>query len=209
MRDVAGWRQFLRTWGGREGGERLVTAGAVALLVHQRRAWRRRLLRIHDGGEVLVLHLDELDGIGRGEDAVRYDQRDRLAVIAHLTDSEDAVVGDDVPEPGEEPAQVVGGHYGDDARGGLRRGGVDGDDLRVRAVGPQYLRVQAARRHDVDRVHGPAGHLLQQVAPLHGPASDPPGGVGGGPAGPVRCPAHRAISRMRRAASRTACTIGS
>ena len=138
--------------------------------VELRRAVRHRGIEARDGGQVPVFDLDQFPRVLGARRGVRDDHRDRLADEAHAFHREHGVVGlaqrlavlsrvaDHVGKRLEpRRARVRAGEHRFHAGMGQRPGGVEPDDLGVRAVGPQHGRVQLARQVPVGGVAAVAG----------------------------------------------------
>ena len=127
-------------------------------LVHLGRARLQRFLGVEDGGELLVLDPDELDGVHRRGLVDGRHRRDLLAREPDLAGGEDTVLLLD--RPPQSDRSVRPGHHGPHtgyALGGLH---VHVDDARVRVRAAEDLGVQHVRHLDVADVLRGAEHLL-------------------------------------------------
>ena len=146
-------------------------AGVVGLpllvVADHRRVGRRRLLRVDDRGQRLVLDVDRLAPVLGDVRVVGDDDAHLLALEAHLVGGEHGlgVVGER-RHPGEVAlGHHLAGEHQPDARDlpGLRR--VDGDDAGVRQRAAQDLHVQHAGQVDVVDVVAATAHEPRVLDP--------------------------------------------
>ena len=167
--------------GAREVEQEALVGALVA--VDQRRTLLEGLLHVDHGGQLVVLHRDRLEGVGRGVAAARDDDGDAVTDVAHLVGGERRVgrrdhVGGDRPGARHRRAHDVGKVLaavgGNDARHLERGGDVDRDDLGVGHRAAQHGHVQQAGQGDVVGPVGLAGDelgvLLAATAPPQLPA---------------------------------------
>ena len=143
--------------GGRVAGLPLVdqVVGLALLLVaDHHRARLQRLLGGGDGGQHVVVDLDELGGVDRGVGVGGDDGRHLLALVAHLVGGQHRL---GVARQGRHPGQAVlghelAGHHGHHALHLGRRGGVDRVDPGVGHRRAQDGHVEHAGQDDVVEV---------------------------------------------------------
>jgi hypothetical protein len=122
-------------------------------------------LDVDDGGQVVVVDVDQLGGVHRLCARLGDHQGDRVADVAHLVHGQGGPgrLFVHVGEAGQRPAtEVVGGVDGHDALGGSRLAGVDAGDGGVGEGAPDEDRV--GDTHAVQVVH--EGALPQQQLPV-------------------------------------------
>jgi hypothetical protein len=109
---------------------------------------------VDDRGQVLVLDVDELEGVAGGVAVLGDDEGDLLALEAHLVGGQHGHgVGRQGRCPGEvESLEVLAGDDGEHLRVREGLGGVDGDDPGVRQRRAQDRAVQHPGQHDVVEV---------------------------------------------------------
>ena len=132
----------------RLGQATLVVASRVAALLADQRTAPHRFLGVEQRLVHLPLGLDQLDGRARLGVGVRSDGGDRLAFERRLA---------------RQPLDLAGDEHTADARGLLRKGGVDAGQRGVRVRAAQERRVQHARQPDVGRVARLAARPLVAV----------------------------------------------
>lgn len=225
--DIVAGDDHVRAPGGRAGvaapnrlpvhdvGVRDVPAVLVlAALVHQHRAGAGGGRLVGDDGQLLIRDADLGGGPAGGLRVVGGDQRDRLAVVAHLAVGEDGGVLDLQAVGAYGGGQVVVGEHGAHPGDGQRLGGVDRHDPGVREGAAQGVAPQHVLVPQVGGVRELAGHLEDAVRAGGGLADAAAGGrvlgqSGGKAAGDAGCRyGHGHISRpVRAAARRTASRI--
>ena len=156
---------------------------ALLLVPDQRRVVGDRLPRVDDGGQWLVLDVDEVERVVGDVGRLGHHRRHLLALEPNLVGRQHGL---GVARQRRHPRQPVGrqhlpGHHGDHPGHGLRRRGVDVDDPGVGNRAAQQGQMEHSRQHDV--VDEPARALDQPVVlpPAHGvaDAADLVGGRGG------------------------------
>ena len=157
---------------GRPGHHRegLVTDRAVVLLVDEGSPRGEGLVGRHYRWEVLVSDGDKAGGVVGDGGGVGDDDCHRLAVVPNLVLGEDAVIGQDVAEAGDDALQLRDGDDPGDTRTGGGGGGRDAEDAGVGALGAHDAGVQHAGPLEVDAVASGASDLLHEVAPADGTA---------------------------------------
>ena len=154
----------------REIGE---VAGQRLARVDERRAGRQRLLERGDGGQRLVVDLDQLERLARPRLVLGDHRGHRLALVAHHVDGEDGPVAERGAEVRVAPVEVGAGDHGVDAGHGARaRVTSMRPDPRVRVRRAQERGVQPCPAAQVGDVARPARDLVQRVGPRHGSADD-------------------------------------
>ena len=129
--------------------------------VHERRVGRQRGLDVVDDRQLLVLDLDQVDGLLRDLGRERGDGRDGVALVAHVLLAEEVAI---LHEVAVEHVRHVGvGRDGEHAGERLRLGRVEPRDAAVRHAGELELRVQHAREVQVGRVAARARDLVRAV----------------------------------------------
>ena len=139
------------------------------LVVDERRALGEGLLGVEDRGQVLVLHLDELEGFLGDLRCGGRDRRHLVAIGAHAVLLQGHVVFEQAEA---DLGRVVGGQHRLDSgeRVGFR--GVDGEDLRVGPGGVEDLPEQHPRKGEVVDELRPTDDLLAGVGLGDGLAYD-------------------------------------
>ena len=129
--------------------------------VHERRVGRQRGLEVVDDRQLLVLDLDQVDGLLRDLGRERRDGRDGVTLVAHVLLAEEVAI---LHEVAVEHVRHVGvGRDGEHAGERLRLGRVEPRDAAVRHAGELELRVQHAREVQVGRVAAGARDLVRAV----------------------------------------------
>jgi hypothetical protein len=145
--------------------------------VHERRVVGLGREGIEDGGQRVVLDLDQVAGVLRDVAVLGDDRRDGLAVVAHLLRCDQVLDDRARPERGQRcrvSGDVGAGYDLDDAGKGLRLRGVDPDDARVRVRAPHDRGMGHARQVDVVDVAAFASQearVLDPVQALSEPAA--------------------------------------
>ncbi len=129
--------------------------------VHERRVGRQRGLEVVDDRQLLVLDLDQVDGLLRDLGRERRDGRDGVALVAHVLLAEEVAILHEVAV--EDVGHVGVGRDGEHAGERLRLGRVEPRDAAVRHAGELELRVQHAREVQVGRVAAGARDLVRAV----------------------------------------------
>ncbi len=132
-------------------GAREVVALSGLVVADQRRVGVERLAGVHDRRQRLVLDVDQLQGVVGRVLVGRDDERDLLALEAHLVAGEHGlgVVGDRRHPRQAQRLEVLGGDDRGDVGMRERLGRVDRDDARVRIRAAQDGAVHHAREPDV------------------------------------------------------------
>ena len=132
---------------------------AGGVVVDERRARRQGRIRAQRRRQLLVVHFDQRQRrLGRVL-VVGSHRRHRLAHVAHLLHGHHrAAVVERV-----QALQVTRRNHRVHAAKRLRPGGVDTPEARVRQRAPQDPAFEHSRQHDVARVPGPPGHLVDAV----------------------------------------------
>jgi hypothetical protein len=141
-------------------------AGVGWLVVDEWRVVGQGLVEAEDGRQLLIVDLDQVDGLLRDIGVHRCDRGHRVTDEADLAHRQDRHVAEDRPELGldvRSRGHVLTREHGVDAWECLCRGRVDARDPRVRCRAPQELGVEHARDLDVDRVRDAAGHAFACV----------------------------------------------
>jgi len=160
-------------------GDNLVRATRVGVEVgvDERDAGRQGGPRVEDGGELLVLHGDEVPGFLGLALGVGRDGRHRLPRVAHPIEGQERLVLDGSAE-GE--GEVAAGHHRPHPgrRPGL--GDVDSHDPGMGVRAPQHRPVEHPRQVQIAAEHGAPGDLIRPVDPgnplshrAHEPLSSP------------------------------------
>jgi hypothetical protein len=152
-----------------------VVVGLVLLVVaDDRRIGVERLASVDDGRQLLVLDVDQLERIARGVAVVGHDERDLLALEAHLVRGQHGlgVVGHR-GHPGQvQRLEVLAGDHRAHLGMGERGGGVDRDDARVRERAAQHRAVQHPGQDDVVHVGALAADEARVLLALEPAESD-------------------------------------
>ena len=135
-------------------GEARLSRLAGLVVADQRRVGVERLARVDHRRQRVVLDVDQRQRVVGGVLVDRDDERDLLALEAHLVAGQHGlrVVGDRRHPREPERLEVLGGDDGGDARVRERARGVDRDDPRVRVGAAQHLAVDHPRQADVVEV---------------------------------------------------------
>ena len=129
--------------------------------VHEWRVGSQRGLEVVDHRQLLVLDLDQVDGLLCDLGRERGHRGDRVPLVAHVLLAEQAAVLHEVPV--QHVWHVGVRRHGEHAGQGLGLGGVEPRDAAVRHTGELELRVQHAREVQVGRVASGARDLVRAV----------------------------------------------
>ena len=130
------------------------------VVVDERSVRRERLGDVEDGGQLLVLDLDERERLVRRVRRLRGDGGDALADEAHLVDGEDGQVAHEAPDP---VGALRAGEDGTDAGHALGGGGVDAHDAGVGVRAPEHPAPQAVLRGQVSGEAEAPAHLVRPL----------------------------------------------
>ena len=127
---------------------------------------------LHEG-QRLVFDCDEFERLLRGVGIGGRDRGDRVPVVIDRVARHDVVrqvarideVLADLQQASLDVGKVTAGDDRLDVGRGLRGGGVDGLDARVRMRAAQHFRMQQAGQTDVGPVAGTTGHFVHAVVP--------------------------------------------
>ncbi len=119
----------------------LVDVSFVAVIVNSRRVGGQGLLDPGNGRERLVVHLDQVHGLGRRLFIDSHDGCYRVADEPHAVDGQGVLILADRQDPVRN-RQIASGQNEMHARQLLCRAGIDGADAGVRDAGPEDLAVQ-------------------------------------------------------------------
>ena len=159
-------------------------------LVEQRSAGFQRLPAIHNSGQRLVVHRDELGGVLGCVAATRDNHRDRLSDVAHLVAGQRVLQKPLQLLEGRETHRdrlcqrrhIREGHHGGDAGRAARSLGMDACDARMGVRTAHDHGVQHAGEHHIGHVAPATGEQAQILLPLEASANmadrDIPHGLG-------------------------------
>ena len=129
--------------------------------MHERRVGRQRGLEVVDDRQLLVLDLDQVDGLLRDLGRERGDGGDRVTLVAHVFLAEQVAILHEVAV--EDVWHVGMRRDGEHTGQRLGLGGVEPRDAAVRHTGELELRVQHAGQVQVGRVATGARDLVRAV----------------------------------------------
>ncbi len=136
---------------------------AAVRLVNQRRARGHGSARVDGRRQILVGHRDQLRALRRSSLALGDDQRDLVALEAHLLATQHRLVALDQPMGVER--HIGGRQHRKHPRCRQRRAAIDRRDARVRAVREHHLEMQHARANQVAGIARRAGDLAECIGP--------------------------------------------